>query len=50
MTTERVVPLRDETTKEWLGHELGRLSPTPTYEAALRLLAEATAASAAYVG
>lgn len=37
--TERVVPLRPEMLSEWLGHELGRLAPVPTYEAALRLLA-----------
>jgi glucose-6-phosphate dehydrogenase assembly protein OpcA len=50
LTTERVVRLRDETTTEWLGHELGRLSATPTYEAALRILVDAAAAGAAYVG
>ncbi|MCC7359849.1 MAG: glucose-6-phosphate dehydrogenase assembly protein OpcA [Anaerolineales bacterium] len=41
--TERVVPLRSESLTEWLGHELGRLSATPTYEAALRLLTAASA-------
>jgi glucose-6-phosphate dehydrogenase assembly protein OpcA len=47
-TFERVVPLRDETQTEWLGHELGRLSATPTYNAALGQLAEAAQADAAY--
>ena len=43
--TERVVPLRPESVTEWLGHELSRLSATPTYEAALRLLTAASAAA-----
>jgi glucose-6-phosphate dehydrogenase assembly protein OpcA len=41
--TERVVPLRPESLTEWLGHELGRLGPVPTYDAAVRLLAAALA-------
>ena len=40
MTFERVVPLKVETHTEWLGHELGRLSPMLTYDAALRQLVE----------
>jgi glucose-6-phosphate dehydrogenase assembly protein OpcA len=39
--TERVVPLRQESLTEWLGHELARLGPVPTYDAAVRLLATA---------
>src|SRR5262249_35858820 len=38
---ERVVPLKDETLTQWLGHELSRLSPTPTYNAAIFQLVEA---------
>jgi glucose-6-phosphate dehydrogenase assembly protein OpcA len=45
--SERVVSLRPELLSEWLGHELSRLAPVPTYEAALRLLAAQPAASAA---
>jgi glucose-6-phosphate dehydrogenase assembly protein OpcA len=37
--TERVVPLRQESLTEWVGHELGRLGPVPTYDAAVKLLA-----------
>jgi hypothetical protein len=47
---ERVVPLKDETITEWLGHELGRLSATPTYNAALEQLADAARAGEAYAG
>lgn len=37
--SERVLPLPHESLMEWLGHDLGRLTRTPIYEAALRLLA-----------
>jgi hypothetical protein len=47
MKLERVVPLKDETLTEWLGHELGRLSRTPTYEAALAQLVDAAMTEAA---
>ena len=47
---ERVVPMRDETITEYLGHELGRLSGTPTYEAALRQIVEAARAGKSFVG
>jgi len=50
MKLERVVPLKDETHTEWLGHELGRLSPTPTYNAALGQLVEAARTDEAYAG
>jgi len=50
MKHERVVPLRDETLTEWLGHELGRLSPTPTYNAALGQLVEVRRTDEAYAG
>jgi len=50
LQTERVVPLRLESATEWLGHELGRLSPVPTYEAALRLLTAASAPEPEIVG
>ena len=40
LQTERVVPLREESLSAWLGHELNRLGRSPTYEAALRLLAD----------
>ncbi len=49
-STERVVPLRPETVVEWLGHELGRLDPAPTYMAALRLVAAQSEASADIIG
>jgi glucose-6-phosphate dehydrogenase assembly protein OpcA len=48
MKLERVVPLKDETLTEWLGHELGRLSPTPTYNAALGQLVEVARSDEAY--
>ena len=38
--TEQVRPLPEETVVQWLGHDLGRVAPTPIYEAALSLLAE----------
>ncbi len=41
--SERVLPLPHESLMEWLGHDLGRLTRTPIYEAALRLLAQAEA-------
>jgi hypothetical protein len=47
---ERVMPMRDETLTEWLGHELGRLAPTPTYEAALHYLVDASRAGQTFVG
>ncbi len=47
---ERVVPLKVETHTEWLGHELGRLSPTPTYDAALNQLVAVARAEEAYAG
>ena len=50
MTFERVVPLKVETHTEWLGHELGRLSPMLTYDAALRQLVEVARAEEAYAG
>jgi glucose-6-phosphate dehydrogenase assembly protein OpcA len=50
MKFERVVPLKDETTTEWLGHELGRLSATPTYNAALGQLVEVARSDEAYAG
>jgi glucose-6-phosphate dehydrogenase assembly protein OpcA len=50
MKHDRVVPLRDETLTEWLGHELGRLSPTPTYNAALLQLVEVARSDEAYAG
>jgi glucose-6-phosphate dehydrogenase assembly protein OpcA len=49
-STERVVPLRPETAVEWLGHELGRLDPVPTYMAALRLVAAQSEASTDFIG
>lgn len=49
-TLERVVPLKLETLTEWLGHELGRLSPTPTYIAALGQLVQGAQTDAAYAG
>jgi glucose-6-phosphate dehydrogenase assembly protein OpcA len=48
MKLERVVPLRDETHTEWLGHELSRLSPTPTYNAALGQLVQVARTDEAY--
>jgi len=48
MKLERVVPLKDETLTEWLGHELGRLSPTPTYNAAINQLVEVARTDEAY--
>ncbi len=48
MKYERVVPLKFETHSEWLGHELGRLSATPTYDAALRQLVQAARTDEAY--
>lgn len=48
--TERVVHLSDETITEWLGHELSRLASVPTYEAAIRLLAEKSEANADFIG
>ncbi len=39
--SERVLPLPEETLVQWVGHELGKIAPTPIYEAAVRLLAEA---------
>ena len=50
MKLERVMPLKDETHTEWLGHELGRLSPTPTYNAALGQLVDGARANEAYSG
>lgn len=50
MQTERVVPLRPETIVEWLGHELGRLAPVPTYMAALHLLAAQSETAADFIG
>ncbi len=50
LTLERTVPLKLETPTEWLGHELGRLSPVPTYNAALGQLVEGARAGAAYAG
>jgi glucose-6-phosphate dehydrogenase assembly protein OpcA len=50
MKYERVVPLKDETLTEWLGHELGRLSATPTYNAALGQLVEVARTAEAYAG
>jgi glucose-6-phosphate dehydrogenase assembly protein OpcA len=50
MKFERVVPLKDETITEWLGHELGRLSATPTYNAALGQLVEVARSDEAYAG
>jgi glucose-6-phosphate dehydrogenase assembly protein OpcA len=47
---DRVMPMRDETLTEWLGHELGRLAPTPTYEAALNYLVDASRAGQSFVG
>jgi glucose-6-phosphate dehydrogenase assembly protein OpcA len=47
---DRVMPMRDETRTEWLGHELGRLAPTPTYEAALHYLVDASRAGQSFVG
>jgi hypothetical protein len=38
------MPLPAQSVTEWLGHELGRLNPVPTYEAALRLLTAPSAA------
>jgi len=49
MKYERVVPLKVESVTEWLGHELGRLSATPTYEAALSQLVDVARAEAAHV-
>lgn len=37
--SERVRPLPEENHVQWVGHELGKLAPTPIYEAALALLA-----------
>jgi glucose-6-phosphate dehydrogenase assembly protein OpcA len=48
MTLERVVPLKFETMTDWLGHELGRLSPTPTYNAALEQLVDGVRTDEAY--
>ena len=45
--TERMLPLRDERLSEWLGHELNRLHPSPTYEAAVRLIGEAASRASA---
>ena len=50
MKLERVVPLKVETHTEWLGHELGRLSRTPTYDAALSQLVAAARTEEAYAG
>jgi len=50
MRLERVVPLKVETHTEWLGHELGRLSPTPTYDAALNQLVSVARTEEAYAG
>lgn len=50
LTLERTVPLKFETVTEWVGHELGRLSPTPTYNAALDQLVEGARTDAAYAG
>lgn len=50
MKYERVVPLKDETVTEWLGHELGRLSATPTYNGALSQLLQAARRDEAYAG
>jgi glucose-6-phosphate dehydrogenase assembly protein OpcA len=50
MKYERVVPLKVETHTEWLGHELGRLSSTPTYDAALHQLVEVSRTEEAYAG
>ena len=47
---ERVVPIKDESVTEWLGRELGRLSPTPTYNAALGQLVEVARSDEAYAG
>jgi glucose-6-phosphate dehydrogenase assembly protein OpcA len=47
---ERVVPLRAEALTEWLGHELGRLAPVPTYTAALHLLAAKSEANPDVIG
>jgi glucose-6-phosphate dehydrogenase assembly protein OpcA len=47
---ERVMPMRDETLVEWLGHELGRLARTVTYEAALHYLVDANRAAESFVG
>ena len=49
-TFERVMPLKDETMVVWLGHELGRLSAAPTYEAALAQLVEGQRSDEAYAG
>jgi glucose-6-phosphate dehydrogenase assembly protein OpcA len=50
LQTERVVPLRAENLSEWLGHELARLAPVPTYEDALRLLVGARRLEEDYIG
>jgi glucose-6-phosphate dehydrogenase assembly protein OpcA len=50
LKVDRVMPMRDETVTEWLGHELGRLAPTPTYEAALRYLVDASRTGESFVG
>ena len=50
MKFDRVVPLKVETHTEWLGHELGRLGPAPTYDAALRQLVDVARAEEAYAG
>jgi glucose-6-phosphate dehydrogenase assembly protein OpcA len=47
--TERIIPLKPESTAEWLGHELSRLAAVPTYEAALKLLTGGVAAQPAVV-
>jgi len=50
LKTERVVPMHYETLTEWLGRELNRLSRTPLFEAAVRLLAQTRRAPAAPQG
>ncbi len=50
LTLERTVPLKFETMTDWLGHELGRLSATPTYNAALEQLVDGARTDAAYAG
>ncbi len=38
--SERVRPLPEESHVQWVGHELGRVAPTPVYDATLKLLAD----------